>query len=137
MNGLRVACDATSSRPGDAQMRLASEPPTGSALDGTWVPVAIKPDTREAGFDARTAEISFGDGSWHGSDGCNPLRGTFAQMAERFVATADGFYGVGCLRGFIAYDRILVSASRVEISGQRATFTDSSGTVVLVLRKVG
>jgi heat shock protein HslJ len=66
------------------------------------------------------------DGTWSGSDGCNPLQGTFTigQRGE-FAAKIGPQHMIGCDN--VPHTGVLQSAKRIEVAGDTLTFTAADG----------
>ena len=103
--------------------------PAPQSLLGTWVSSDI------TGFDESTklpgadrAYITFNtDNTWIGSDGCNPLVGTYQWTGSAtFTASGQAAFDMGCAN--VPNLNVVTEAASVSVTRGYAKFFDSSGT---------
>ncbi|MGW6279889.1 META domain-containing protein [Kribbella sp. NPDC055071] len=110
-----------------AATTAAPEPPTSNTVAGTWRMVSIAGAKFVKGNQPDDPVLVLRpDGTWGGSDGCNPLQGTFTigQRGE-FAATAGPQRLVGCDN--VAHTGVLVAAKRVAVDGDTLQFFAADG----------
>jgi heat shock protein HslJ len=113
------------------------EPPTAQTVSGTWRPVQM------TGLKALQASrpddpvlVLRPDGTWGGSDGCNPLHGTFAigQRGE-FSATVGPQRLVGCAN--VPHTGVLQAARRIAADGDTLQFFGADGRELAKYARAG
>jgi heat shock protein HslJ len=109
------------------QTTAAVQPLSAKTVAGTWRATQItgtkslksaRPDDPVLVFKA--------DGTWSGSDGCNPLQGTFTigQRGE-FAAKIGPQHMIGCEN--VPHTGVLQSAQRIEVTADTLTFAAADG----------
>lgn len=110
-----------------AATTTAPKPPTAQSVSGTWRVAEM------AGFKTLTADrpddpvlLLRPDGTWGGSDGCNPLQGTYAigQRGE-FTAVVGPQRLIGCDN--VPHTGVLAAAKRVAVDGDTLQFFAADG----------
>lgn len=111
------------------------EPPVEEdPLAGQWIPQEAGSVSWKPGFDPRTVEVSFDDGTWTGNNGCTTLVGSYELSGEdEFVATGE--FDRECLGDSVPYDVLLVNSNRVDASEDELQFYDDEGELLLRLSR--
>jgi heat shock protein HslJ len=104
-----------------------AQPPTAESVSGTWRPVQISGlKSLKASRPDDPVLVLRPDGTWGGSDGCNPLEGTYTigQRGE-FSATAGPQRLIGCDN--VPHTGVLQAAKRIAVDGDALKFFSADG----------
>ncbi|WP_405061701.1 META domain-containing protein [Kribbella sp. NBC_01505] len=109
-----------------APTTTAVRPASAETVAGTWRATTITGTKLKATWPVDPVLVFKADGTWSGSDGCNPLQGTFTigQRGE-FAAKIGPQRLIGCDN--VPHTGVLQSAKRIEVGTDTLTFAAADG----------